>query len=122
MKFDRYTVTLLLLRPDAPALGDSAADALQSAHLSHLADMHDAGLLLAAGPLPGADDRSFRGLSIWRADPKRVEEIISAHPDPAVSAGRFSVQVLPWMVPKGAMTFSRTRFPRSVEEAREDGT
>ncbi|WP_345611365.1 YciI family protein [Pseudonocardia adelaidensis] len=37
--------------------------------------------------------------------------------DPAVAAGRFSVTVLPWMVPAGAMTFTRTRFPRSVAEA-----
>jgi uncharacterized protein len=35
----------------------------------------------------------------------------------AVKAGRFSVKVLPWMVPAGAMSFSPTRFPRSAVEA-----
>ena len=43
------------------------------------------------------------------------------HPDPAVLAGRFSVQVQPWMVPAGALAFSHTRFPRSVAEATADG-
>jgi hypothetical protein len=37
--------------------------------------------------------------------------------DPAVRAGRFSVVVLPWMVPGGAMSFSATRFPHSAAEA-----
>ena len=120
MKFDHYTVTLLLLRPDAPQLDDVAADELQSAHLAHLADMHDAGLLLAAGPLPGAPDRHFRGLSIWRPAPAEVHRLIAEHPDPAVVAGRFSVEVLPWMLPAGAISFNHTRCPRSVAEATAD--
>jgi uncharacterized protein YciI len=117
MQFDHYTVTLLILRPDAPQLDDAAADELQSAHLAHLADMHDAGHLLAAGPLLGAEDRQFRGLSIWNLPPDRVQQIVIEHPDPAVVAGRFTVQVIPWMVPAGALTFAHTVFPRSVAEA-----
>jgi hypothetical protein len=37
VEFDRYTVSLLILRPDAPRLEEDAADALQDAHMSHLA-------------------------------------------------------------------------------------
>ena len=40
--------------------------------------------------------------------------------DPAVRAGRFSVKVIPWIVPGGAVSFSRTRFPRSTAEAAGD--
>ena len=36
--------------------------------------------------------------------------------DPAVRIGRFSVKAIPWMVPAGALRFSRTHFPRSVAE------
>ena len=51
LEFDRYTIALLILRPDAPQLDEEAAAALQDAHLAHLADfLHEAGHLLAAGP------------------------------------------------------------------------
>jgi uncharacterized protein YciI len=112
VKFDRFTIALLILRPDAPELDDEAAAALQDAHLAHLADLHDAGHLLAAGPL--ADD-TLRGLSILNVDPERAREL--KEQDPAVQAGRFSVKVMPWLVPAGAIAFSQTRFPRSAAEA-----
>jgi uncharacterized protein YciI len=77
----------------------------------HLADLHEAGYLLAAGPL--LDDR-YRGLSILNVSPEVAKELKEA--DPAVQAGRFEVKVMPWLVPGGAMSFSRTAFPRSMAE------
>jgi uncharacterized protein YciI len=115
MTFDHYAMALLVQRPDAPQLDEDAARALQDAHLAHLAALHEAGHLLAAGPLLGGDDESLRGLSILAVPPERARELTAE--DPAVKAGRFSVTVLPWMVPAGAMAFAPTRFPRSVAEA-----
>jgi len=112
LEFDHYTIALLILRPDAPELDDEEADALQDAHLSHLAHLHEAGHLLVAGPL---DDEKFRGLSILNVEPARALEL--KEQDPAVRRGRFSVKVLPWMVPSGAMSFAQTRIPRSTAEA-----
>jgi uncharacterized protein YciI len=114
MEFDRFTVALLILRPDAPQLDEEAENALQDAHMAHLADIHEAGHLLAAGPLLGDPDRKFRGLSILKVDPEQARALTEQ--DPAVRAGRFSVEILPWMVPPGAMTFSPTRFPRSIAD------
>jgi len=111
LEFDRYTIALLILQPDAPQLDEEAAAALQDAHLAHLADLHEAGHLLAAGPL---SDEKFRGLSILNVDPERAREL--KEKDPAVEIGRFSVKVIPWMLPAGAISFSRTRFPRSVAD------
>lgn len=45
MEFDKLTIALLL---SGPTLN---TDAIQDAHLAHLASLHDAGELLAAGPL-----------------------------------------------------------------------
>lgn len=112
MDFDRFTAALLVLRDDAPDLGPDNAAALQNAHMAYLADLHDRGYLLAAGPLGGD---VFRGLSILRAD--HTEALRLTEEDPAVIAGRFRVVVLPWMVPAGAVTFSHTKFPRSMDEA-----
>jgi uncharacterized protein YciI len=112
MEFDHLTVTLLVLRPDAPELDEEGAAALQDAHMAHLADLHEQGHLLAAGPL---SDEKFRGLSILRVDVEEARRLREG--DPAVQAGRYSVEVMPWMVPAGAMSFTPTRFPRSIAEA-----
>ena len=112
MQFDSFTIALLLLRPDAPKLDEEAAAELQDAHMAYLAELHEAGHLLAAGPL---SDEKFRGLSILNVGPERALELKER--DPAVQAGRFSVKVIPWMVPGGAISFAPTRFPRSVAEA-----
>jgi len=115
MEFDRFTVALLTLRPDAQQLGEQAENALQDAHMAFLAGLHEAGYLLAAGPLLGAADREFRGLSILNVDPEHA--LALKQEDPAVKAGRYHIRVFPWIVPAGAMAFSPTRFPRSMEEA-----
>jgi len=113
--FDGYTITLLIRRPDAPELTEEQAAALQDAHLSHLADLADAGYLLAAGPLR---DEELAGLSILNVDPQRALELKGA--DPAVQAGLYSLKAMSWMLPSGLISFSKGRIPRSVAEATGD--
>jgi uncharacterized protein YciI len=112
VQLDRFTIVLAMLRPDAPELDEEAADALQNAHLAFLADLHEAGHLLAGGPL---DDPEYRGLSIMNVDPERALELRGQ--DPAVRAGRLSLKAIPWSIPGGAVHFTPTRFPRSLAEA-----
>jgi uncharacterized protein len=114
MDFDHYTIALLVKNPDNRELDEEAAATLQDAHMSHLADLHDAGYVLAAGPLAG---KTLRGLSILNVEPERARELKES--DPAVRAGLYTVDVIPWMVPGGAMHFKPARFPRSVAEARD---
>jgi uncharacterized protein YciI len=114
MDFDSLTVVLLIRNETAPPFTPDEEAALQDAHLAHLADLHGAGHLVAAGPLRDPDE-FYRGLSILNvgvAEARALEER-----DPAVIAGKFRLVVLPWMVPAGAMSFSPTRFPRSVADA-----
>ena len=115
MEFDRYTIVLLLLRPDAPAFSDEKEAELQDAHMAHLADLHEAGHLLAAGPVLGAPDHQLRGFSILNVDPERAHEL--KRQDPAVRAGKYRIEVFPWLLPAGLMTFSAGHLPRSVAEA-----
>jgi uncharacterized protein len=116
MRFDRFSIALLILRPDAPQLDAEEEAALQDAHMAYLADLHEAGHLLAAGPLLG--DETFRGMTILNVEPDRAR--VLKERDPAVRAGRYSIKVFPWLVPAGAMAFSRSRFPRSMAEAKTD--
>jgi len=115
MDFDRYTIVLLLTPDHPPELSDEEADRLQDAHLSHLADLHDRGVLLAAGPLgdPGSR-RHYRGLSILRCDPDEALRLKGE--DPAVRAGVFELEAMSWMLPAGAIHFTPTFFPRSTDD------
>jgi uncharacterized protein YciI len=111
VEFDTFTVSLLVLRDDAPEWDDETASAMQDAHLHHLATLHEQGHLMAAGPL---GHERFRGLSILRVPPDEARALKEA--DPAVQAGRFDVVVVPWQVPAGALHFAPAKFPHSVAE------
>ena len=112
MQFDQYTVALLIHRPDGPQLDNQQAADLQDAHMSFLADLHDDGHLLVAGPV---DDPEIRGLSIMNVEPERAREL--KEQDPSVRAGIYSLRFVRWTVPGGAMSFPTARFPGSMAEA-----
>jgi uncharacterized protein len=79
---------------------DSATAAqIQKDHLAHLTKMADEGKMVIAGPF--LDDGSTRGICIY--DVATLEEAKQlAEADPAVKAGRLTVEVRPWMSKKGA--------------------
>src|SRR2546427_10153743 len=112
MEFDKFSIALLVLRPDRPLLDHEAEAALQDAHMAHLADLHEAGYLLAAGPLLGGSDEAFRGLTIFKVEPGKARLV--KEQDPSVGGGGFFVKDLRWMVARGAMQLSPTRVPCSV--------
>ena len=118
MQFDRYTLVLLVLRPDAPKLSDEEANELQDRHLAFRADLRVRGDIVAGGPLDDQDDDRFRGLSIMACDPETARRISSE--DPAVQAGRLRVDVMTWMVRAGNIRFENVRAPRSMAEEAED--
>lgn len=115
MEFDRYTVVLLVTPDHPPQLSEEESARLQDEHLGHLADLHERGVLLAAGPLgdPGGR-RHYRGLSVLRCEPDEALRLKGE--DPAVRAGVFELVAMPWMLPAGAMHFTPTTFPRSTDE------
>jgi uncharacterized protein len=116
VKFDTYTIVLLLLRPDAPAMPQAAEAALQDAHMEHLAALHERGELLAAGPVLGDPERELRGFAIFQStDLSQVSAL--ADEDPAVRAGRYRHEFHSWMLPSGLMSFAPGRLPRSMSEA-----
>jgi len=79
--------------------------------MAHLADLKEAGKLLAAGSLR---DDHFRGHVILNVDEDTAPRLLQE--DPAVRAARFEVLVLPWMVPAGTVKFPMTRLLRSMSE------
>lgn len=117
MEFERFTIALLLLRTDAPAFTEMEEAELQDAHMSHLSDLHDNGYLLAAGPVLGPPNRELRGFSILNVDAERAQEL--KQQDPAVRAGKYRIEVFPWLLPAGLIAFSAGHLPRSIAEAED---
>ena len=115
MQFDTFSMVLLVGLADAPP--EASSDEVQDAHLAHLAEMHESGEMLAAGPVSGEGDVRIRGLCLFAADAARAAELMSE--DPAVRAGRFRFEVLPWHVPAGALAGGRMHFPRSIPDVRD---
>jgi uncharacterized protein YciI len=115
MEFDQFSVSLLLTPAAAPQMSGEEEAELQDRHLDHLATMHEAGKIVAAGPALDPDHH-YRGITIYAVGVEEARAIAEA--DPAVQAGRFDVVVMGWVVPAGAAHFTPTTFPHSAADVR----
>ena len=118
MQFDQFSLVLLVTGPRAAEIDEQQRATLQDAHLNHLATLHEAGQLIAAGPLVRGDTTGFRGASILNVGVDEARSLCEQ--DPAVKAGVFDLEILAWLVPAGAVRYSRTTFPHSSAEAESD--
>lgn len=115
MRFDRFTVTVLVRPDSAPEMSEEELDALQDRHLAYRAELKDRGLILANGPFVDQDDERYRGFAIWSVDTETARELSNG--DPSVIAGRLAFEVMTWMMPAGSLEFHRVTSPRSIAEA-----
>ncbi|MGA7923786.1 MAG: YciI family protein [Thermoplasmata archaeon] len=114
MEFETLTVSLFGPGPNSETIAGKEAEDLQDAHLDFLASLHVAGSLQAAGPFLSPPGRMVRGMTLHRLPPDEVRALLAN--DPAVRAGKLTFQVFTWKVPKGAIVFAPTRFPRAQSE------
>ncbi len=97
------TVYWLVMKTRGPAWapGDSPElDRLQAAHIAHLNELRERGVLLISGPL--LDSGFIRGVSVLRVN-SRAEAVALCEEDPSFKVGRLSYELHPWMVHKGIM-------------------
>jgi uncharacterized protein YciI len=94
--FVEYYVVLLRPVADRPELPEAEAAAIRQQHLAHLASMREKGVMTYAGPF---GDRAG-GMCIY-SGPSLEEVRTLAESDPAVKAGRLTVEIHPWLVPGG---------------------
>lgn len=76
------------------------ADALQKGHLAYMDALHKEGKLVMAGPLLGSG--AARGLVVYRVKDVAAAQALAAE-DPAVKAGRLTLDAYPWMTFKGIL-------------------
>lgn len=93
----RYVMAFLKRGPNRSQ--DSATSArLQQAHLENIQRMAEAGKLVLAGPFFG--DGDLRGIYVFDvASIKEAEELTKT--DPAIQAGRLSMELMEWYGPAG---------------------
>ena len=89
-----------LVRGSNTSLSGEAAAEIQKGHLAYMAQLHDQGKLLVAGPF--MDDTPTRGIVIYRVGTVDEAKALAAD-DPAVKAGRLVLDAHPWMTFKGIL-------------------
>ena len=93
-----YTFVMLKKGPNRTQDSLTVKD-IQKRHLEHLDHMAKSFELNIAGPF--LDDGNWRGLLIFNTDDvEKVKTLVEA--DPAVSSGRLSYEIHPWMSQQGA--------------------
>ncbi len=90
VKPPQYWFVFLNRNPDRIELPPNEAAELQKGHLANIDRLYVARTIVAAGPFEGGG-----GMFVARAD-SRQEVIDSIATDPAVKAGRFLMEYIPW--------------------------
>ncbi len=97
-KMGTYQLVLLKKGPAADSASTPSGQATVKEHVSHLYKQSASGAFAAAGPF--TDGGEIQGIIFVKADtPERALELESA--DPAVKAGIFTMEALPFMSPEG---------------------
>ena len=95
-----YYMVFLKRVHNRPVLDSAKAAEIQKAHINHLDRMAAEGKLCIAGPF--MDDKEVRGICIYTTE--TMEEALTlANSDPAVKAGRLTIECRPWFGMKGSM-------------------
>jgi len=95
---------VLLRRPASPSdYPDEELDRIQREHLAFYAGLRASGEVVTNGPVDEQPDPSLRGLGFYRTGSiERSREL--AENDPAVRAGRLTVEIMTWYCAPGTMS------------------
>ena len=102
MSLEAFELVFLRRPVDAPSYDDEVLERIQSEHLAYHTELRAAGQVVTNGPVTDQPDESLRGLTFYRTGSlDRARELAEA--DPAVRAGRLTVDVMTWYCPAGTM-------------------
>lgn len=97
----KYVVVLLRRGPAWSAEKSAESAAIFQGHMAHLDAMAAAGKMVLAGPFDapaGGEIGTPAGLCIYTVEAREEAERLASE-DPAVKAGRFTIEALPWYGP-----------------------
>lgn len=112
-KFEMRTYIMGFLRRGPAWSAERTPEVMRisEGHMAHIRAMGAAGKLVLAGPfeVEGTPPNALAGILLF--DMESIEEARAlAAEDPAVKAGRFTLEVMPWYGPKG-LTFPGKEEP-----------
>jgi uncharacterized protein len=94
---------VLLRRPaDPPEYPETELERIQREHLAYHSQLRDAGLVVVNGPVDEQPDPSLRGLTFYRTGSLERSRALALD-DPAVRAGRLTVEIMTWYCGPGLM-------------------
>ena len=103
MDLEAFELALSRRPQDASAYADDVLERIQAEHLAYHARLREAGDVVTNGPVSDQPDPSLRGLTFYRAGSlARARQLAEA--DPAVRAGRLTVEIMTWYCPPGTMS------------------
>ena len=101
MELDTYTFVLLRRGPRAEEYSESELAEIQRGHLDFLDQMREQGHLLLAGPFDDQEDETKRGFCLYRTGLEETRRLTEG--DPAIQAGRMTLEAMTWLTKKGAL-------------------
>lgn len=102
MDLEAFELVLLRRPATAPDYPDEELERIQREHLEYHARLREAGHVVTNGPVVDQPDPSLRGLTFYRTGSlERSREL--ALDDPAVRAGRLTVEIMTWYCGPGLM-------------------
>ena len=103
MDLEAFELVLLRRPADAPAYPDDVLERIQLEHVAYHDRLRQGGLVVTNGPVSDQPDPSLRGLTFYRTGSlDRSRELAGA--DPAVRAGRLTVEIMTWFCAPGTMS------------------
>jgi uncharacterized protein YciI len=109
MNLEAFELVLLRRPTDLPAHDEAAVRRIQREHLAYYDALRASGTVVTNGPLLDQPDQSLRGLAFYRTGSLATTRRI-AEQDPAVLAGRLTVEVMTWWCPPGTMALAGRAF------------
>jgi uncharacterized protein len=100
---EAYELVMLRRPANAPDYDEAELERIQREHLAHHEGLRASGHVVTNGPVTDQADPSLRGLTFYRTG--SLEETRKfAEADPAVQAGRLTIDVMTWYCRPGTMT------------------
>lgn len=90
----RYTFVFLNTNEDRPELPKAQVDSLQAGHIANINKLVKAKKMIAAGPFYGGG-----GIFVFDTNPEETQALLDT--DPAIAAGRFKLEVVPFNMDLG---------------------